>query len=119
MLTNGTAGQSAHVLQAIGVNGRTTKELTLTVRRRTRGVAAQTDKSRLPRVELAFSGETRALIRTVTLGPWDGDRPWAEEHLVAPVPGRARFAMLAVAMFGGTGEFAVDELQVTASKPEQ
>jgi protein-L-isoaspartate(D-aspartate) O-methyltransferase len=119
VLTNGTAGQSAHVLQAIGVNGRTTKELTLTVRRRTRGVAAQTDKARLPRVELAFYDETRALIRTVTLGPWDGDRPWAEEHLVTPVPGRARFAMLAVAMFGGTGEFAVDELQVTASKPDQ
>jgi len=115
VLTNGTAGQSAHVLQAIGVDGRKTKELTLTVQRRTRGVPAQTDKARLPRVELAFYDETRALIRTVTLGPWDGDRPWGEERLVAPVPGRARFGMLAVAMFGGTGELAVDDLQVTAS----
>ena len=51
------------------------------------------------------------------VGPWDGDHPWGEERLVAPVPGRARFAMLAVAMFGGTGELAVDDLQVTASKP--
>ena len=92
VLSNSVAGQNAHVMQAVGLDGRKLKSVTVSVHRRTRGISDQPDKSRHPRVELTFYDEDRALIRTVTLGPWDGDHPWSEERAEAAVPGRSRFA---------------------------
>ncbi|MHB0954865.1 MAG: protein-L-isoaspartate(D-aspartate) O-methyltransferase [Pirellulaceae bacterium] len=112
VLSNSVPGQNAHALQAIGLDGRKLKSVHLSVQYRTRGISVQPDKSRHPRVELTFYDETRTLIRTVTLGPWHGDRLWSEERAEAAVPSRSRFAVIAVAMFDTLGEFAVDHLQV-------
>ena len=48
--------------------------------RRTRGIHDQRNKAWQPRVELTFYDEDRALIRTLTLGPWDEDSPWSLER---------------------------------------
>ncbi len=112
VLSSSETGQNAHVLQAVGLDGRKLKSVTVSVYRRTRGISNPPDKSGYPRVELTFYDEDRALIRTVTLGPWNGDHPWSEERAEAAVPGRSRFAVIAISMFGTTGEFSVDHLQV-------
>jgi protein-L-isoaspartate(D-aspartate) O-methyltransferase len=115
VLTNHVPGQNAHALQAVGLDGRKLKSVAVSVYRRTRGLQGQRDKSRQPRVELAFYDEDRALIRMVVLGPWEGDSRWSQETLEIPVPGRSRFAVITIAMFGATGEFAVDDLRVVAT----
>ncbi|MHB8970064.1 MAG: protein-L-isoaspartate(D-aspartate) O-methyltransferase [Pirellulaceae bacterium] len=117
VLTNSVAGQNAHVMQAVGLDGRKLKSVLVSVQRRTRGIGGQVDQSRHPRVDLTFYDEGRALIRTVTLGPWDGDQPWSDERTEVAVPGRARFGVITIGMFGTTGEFAVDDLQVVG-KPQ-
>lgn len=115
VLSNNLPGQNAHALQAVGLDGRQVKSVAVSVYRRTRGLAGQRDKSRQPRVELSFYDEDRALIRTLTLGPWDGDSGWSRETQETAVPGRSRFAVVTVAMFGATGEFAIDDLRVVAT----
>jgi protein-L-isoaspartate(D-aspartate) O-methyltransferase len=117
VLSNSVAGQNAHVMQAVGLDGRKLKSVLVSVHRRTRGIGGQVDKSRHSRVELTFYDEDRALIRTVTLGPWNGDHPWSDERTEVAVPGRSRFGVIMIGMFGATGEFAVDDLQVVG-KPQ-
>ena len=115
VLSNNVPGQNAHALQAVGLDGRKLKSVTVSVYRRIRGLRDQQDKPRQPRVELSFYDEDRALIRTLTLGPWEGDSPWSRESQEIAVPGRSRFAVIMVAMFGATGEFAVDDLRVVGA----
>ena len=55
------------------------------------GSSDQQNKTRQPRVELTFYDEDRALIRTLTLGPWDGDSPWSRRD-----PGNRRAWPVAV-----------------------
>jgi protein-L-isoaspartate(D-aspartate) O-methyltransferase len=117
VLASSETGQNAHVLQAVGLDGRKLKNVTVSAYRRTRGISTPPDKSGHPRVELTFYDEDRALIRTVTLGPWSDDRPWSEERAEATVPGRSRFAVIVISMFGTTGEFSVDHLQVVGKPP--
>ena len=115
VLSNNVPGQNAHALQAVGLDGRKLKSVAVSVYRRTRGLDDQKDKSRQPRVELAFYDEGRALVRTLTLGPWEGNSPWSQETHEIAVPGRSRFAVITVAMFGATGEFAIDELRIVGT----
>jgi len=115
VLANDIPGQNAHALQAVGLDGRQIKSVTLSVYRRTRGFHGRSDKARQPRVELAFYDEDRALIRTLILGPWTGNSPWSRETQEIAVPGRSRFAVITVAMFGATGECALDDLHITTT----
>ena len=94
VLSNSVAGQNAHVLQAVGLDGRKLKSVTVSVYRRTRGISDQQDKTGQPRVELTFYDEDRALIRTLTLGPWDADIPGRARTQEIGVPGRSRFAVI-------------------------
>ena len=115
VLSNSVPGQNAHALQAVGLDGRKLKSVAVSVYRRTRGIHDQQNKTWQPRVELTFYDEDRALIRTLTLGPWEGDSPWSQESQEIAVPGRSRFAVIIIAMFGATGEFSVDDLRVVGT----
>jgi protein-L-isoaspartate(D-aspartate) O-methyltransferase len=115
VLSNSAAGQNAHALQAVGLDGRKLKSVAVSVYRRTRGVRDEQNKAWRPRVELTFYDEDRALIRTLTLGPWEGDSAWSRESQEIAVPGRSRFAVIIIAMFGATGEFAVDDLRIVGT----
>jgi protein-L-isoaspartate(D-aspartate) O-methyltransferase len=115
VLSNRVAGQNAHALQAFGLDGSRFKSVTLSLSRRTQGIQNHRNTDWQPRVELTCYGEDRAAIRTATLGPWLGDTPWSTMSMEIPVPARSRFAVIVVAMFGATGELAVDQLQVTVS----
>jgi protein-L-isoaspartate(D-aspartate) O-methyltransferase len=115
VLSNNVPGQSAHVVQAVGMDGRKVKHVKVSVYRRTRGINDQRNKGAQPRVELTFYDEERASIRVLTLGPWDKDGPWLQETREIAVPGRSRFAVIVMAMFGATGELSVDDLQILAT----
>lgn len=114
VLTNTQPGRSAHVLQAVGVDGQRVRRVTVSLQWRTRNVQSHQNSQWQPRVELTFYGADRAAIRTATLGPWPSDSGWTAEQIDAAVPVRTRFAVLVVSLFGATGELAVDQLAVTA-----
>jgi protein-L-isoaspartate(D-aspartate) O-methyltransferase len=115
VLSNSVPGQSAHALQAVGLDGRKLKSVAVSVYRRTRGIDDHQNKAWQPRVELTFYDEDRASIRSLTLGPWADDRTWSRESREVPVPGRSRFAVVTIAMFGATGELAVDDLRIVGT----
>jgi len=114
VLANSVPGQSAHALQAVGMDGRKLKRVTVSISRRTRAIDDQRNKGWQPRVEITFYDEDRSLIRnrTLTLGPWNDDSGWTRERGEMGVPNRSRFAVIVIAMFGATGELAVDDLRI-------
>ncbi len=115
VLSNSTPGQSAHVLQAVGLDGRKLKRVTVSVYRRTKGIRSPAGQAGLPCLELTFYDEERASIRKLTLGPWDGDRSWTRESRAVAVPGRSRFAVILIGIPGATGELAVDGLRIVGT----
>jgi protein-L-isoaspartate(D-aspartate) O-methyltransferase len=115
VLRNMDPGRNAHVLQAVGVDGQRVRNVAVSLYRRTKGIESHQNPDWQPRVDLTFYGEDRAAIRTATLGPWSTDSGWTAEGVDVAVPGRCRFAVVVVSLFGATGELAVDQLAVTAS----
>ena len=115
LLSNDQPGQKAHALQPVGLDGRKLRSVEMSVRVRTSGVTSSTNENWLPRVELTFYDENRALIRSAVFGPWKGNATWFQESRELPIPGRARLAVIVIGMFGATGEVAIDDLQINAT----
>ncbi len=118
-LTNNTAGQHCHVIQAFGVDGRVVKSVQLSVRVRVQGLQRGASKETLPYVEITFYDENRGSIRRAGVGPWQRDSSWSRHSAEIPVPGRARLATVVIGMFGATGQVMVDQLSIrgTAKTP--
>ncbi len=107
-LTNETPGRGAQALQALGGDGREVKEVELSAWVQIRQVRVGQDATQLPRIELHFFNELRVPVATVTLGPWRGQSAWRQHRSRMKVPSDARFAVMAVGMFGATGQMRVD-----------
>jgi protein-L-isoaspartate(D-aspartate) O-methyltransferase len=111
-LKNETPGRGAQLLQALAMDGRLVKEIDLTLWIETKQVRAGQDASQVPRVDLYYFNEQRIPIGSVTLGPWRGQVTWSQQRARAKVPPDARLAVLAVGMFGATGQVRVDHISI-------
>lgn len=111
-LTNRVPGKKCHVVQAFGVDGQMLNELVLSVRVRTTRVNGGRRQDTLPRIEVSFYDESRRTIETVVMGPWKRQPLWARQTLKIPVPNQARLATVSIGMFGATGQFMVDQLEI-------
>jgi protein-L-isoaspartate(D-aspartate) O-methyltransferase len=110
---NDTPGRGAQILQAIGIDGQQIKSLKITLWIRTESAGPIT-KQTAP-VELNFFDEQRAPAGVRHVGPWPGTSAWTKKESLIEVPIRARLAVLAIGLFGRTGQLAVDgmSLEVT------
>jgi protein-L-isoaspartate(D-aspartate) O-methyltransferase len=109
-ITNGISGRGAQILQSAAMDGRVVRALDISIWIQTRNVQAGQYPNELPHVELNFFDELRSPLGKATLGPWQGDRPWSREQLRVKVPERSRLAVLAVGLFGATGQIDIDQL---------
>jgi protein-L-isoaspartate(D-aspartate) O-methyltransferase len=112
VIENQTPGRNAHALQAIGLDGRVIHEVELTVHVQARLSQPTRDQRTWPRVELTFYDEDRAPIRTAILGPWGRETNWTKVRERIKIPGRARLAVLACAIFGASGQLIIDDARL-------
>ncbi len=112
-LENTVPGQKVHALQAMGLDGRQVRAVTVSAQVRLERVVGSKPPS-LARVELTFYDEKRAPIRSAIVGPWQGSAHWSRKSVRVLVPKNARLAVLAVGIFGATGRMLVDNVQVRA-----
>jgi len=108
--TNQVPGQWSQVVQAIGIDGRRVKEIQISLSTRLRNVRPGQSADQRPRVVLNFFDENRAPAGRQELGPWLGNSDWSTKQARFKVPSRARLAVLAVGLFGATGELSLDNL---------
>ena len=115
---NDAPGRAAQALQAVGVDGRRTQEIEMSLRVRGRNVQAGSLPEQQPSLMVAFFNANRQPVGRYRIGPWSGTFDWVEKHLCIRVPLSARLASVEVGLWGGTGQLSVAEvaLKVTASK---
>ena len=109
---NETAGRGAQALQALGLDGRRVRQLELSVWVRTHDVRAGQLPRQLPHVVINYYDQRRGDAGSQILGPWQGTHDWSRRQSRFKVPGNARLAVLAVGLFGGTGELEVDKMEL-------
>ena len=116
--TNDVAGQHAHVMQGLAIDGRAVRRVNFRAMMATSGVRQGTNADEVPLAALTFYDEGRRALNTVTLGPLQGDRDWqALSRLGVRVPETAREGIVRIGLFGATGTVAFDEVSVEAVAP--
>lgn len=108
LFQNDTPGRGAQVLQAVGVDGRKIHSLNIALWVRTTDAIPGQKLQQIPHIELSFFDDKQAPIGAQVAGPWHGTNAWTKKKATIEVPARARLAVVAVGMFGGTGQLAVD-----------
>jgi protein-L-isoaspartate(D-aspartate) O-methyltransferase len=116
---NGEPGRGAQALQAVGVDGRKIRVLDVALWVQTTDAQPGQSLQQLPHVELSFFDERQAPVGARIAGPWHGTTTWTKKKVSIEIPARARLAVVAVGMFGGTGQFAVDgmTLEIVEERP--
>jgi protein-L-isoaspartate(D-aspartate) O-methyltransferase len=120
--TNQVPGQWSQAVQAIGLDGRRVKEIQVLLSIRTRSIRPGQSPDQRPGLIVSFFDENRNPAGKQELGPWLGNADWNTKQARFKVPARARLAVLAVGLFGSTGELSIDNLVVkplgvTAAEP--
>ena len=59
-----------------------------------------------------FYDENRAPCGAASVGPWNGTFGWKKVEAEISIPARAKLAVLAVGLFGNTGELMIDNVVI-------
>jgi protein-L-isoaspartate(D-aspartate) O-methyltransferase len=113
VFSNSTAGRNAHAMQAFGVDGRTVRQLVVSLWVRGSQLQAGQTERQQPKAIVEFYDSNRAPVGHAGLGPWSGSFGWTRQTTRVRVPPTTRLAVLGIGLFGATGQVAVDDVQVT------
>jgi protein-L-isoaspartate(D-aspartate) O-methyltransferase len=116
---NRTPGRAAQALQAVGVDGRQTREIEISLWVRGRRVQAGSLPEQRPGLMIVLFNANRQPVLTQAIGPWTGTFDWVEKRMRVKVPPSVRLASVDVGLWGGTGQVSVGRvaLNVVAPKP--
>jgi protein-L-isoaspartate(D-aspartate) O-methyltransferase len=117
---NETPGRAAQALQAVGVDGRYTHEIEISLWVRGRRVQPGSLPEQHPGLVIVVFNAHRQTVAWQGIGPCTGTFDWVEKRLRIKIPTAARLASVEVGLSGGTGEIAVGEIamKVVAAKPQ-
>lgn len=114
--SNDIAGRNAQALQAVGVDGRQIAALDISLWLRASNVLPGRSTRELPRIDISFFDERQSPCGSESAGPWYGTIQWVKKRTMIPCPPKAKLAVVAVGMFGATGEFAIDAVQLRVAR---
>jgi protein-L-isoaspartate(D-aspartate) O-methyltransferase len=114
---NETSGRAAQALQALGVDGRRTHEIEISLWVRGRRVQPGALPEQHPGLVVVFFNTNREPVSRQGIGPWSGTFDWVEEDLRMKVPASARLASVEVGLWGGTGQISVGEVALKVVAP--
>jgi protein-L-isoaspartate(D-aspartate) O-methyltransferase len=116
---NETAGRPSRALQGFAIDGRQVRQLRISAWIKLHNVQPGATPDMLPKIAVTFYDGQRSPIHQQWLGPWQGTMGWQGVSHRWGVPGRAREAILRLDMFGGTGQFCVDDVRLEVAKGRQ
>jgi protein-L-isoaspartate(D-aspartate) O-methyltransferase len=117
-IRNDTPGRAAEAMQALGIDGRRTQEIEISLWVRGEKVQPGSTPEQQPALVVAFFNANRQTAARHRIGPWSGSFDWVEKRLRIKVPPSTRLASVEVGLWGGTGQISVAEvtLKVLVSK---
>jgi protein-L-isoaspartate(D-aspartate) O-methyltransferase len=111
--SNTSPGRASHLLQGLALDGRHVSKIKIKARIRFENVTKGPQEAMQPAVAMSFYDSHRATVSERWLGPWTGTKGWHTVEGEFPVGKNVREAILRLGLFGGTGEFFVDEVEIT------
>ena len=114
--SNETPGLSSHMLQGFAIDGRAINSLGIQAQIKLQDVRQGRTRDEIPLFAISFYDESRREVGVVSLGPFIGTHNWSPVQKIVRVPIQAREAILRVGLFGGGGEFSIDDLQLRFTK---
>lgn len=111
---NDAPGRAAQALQAIGVDGRRTREIEVSLWCRGQGATAGALPEQQPSAGIVFFNANRQPIGRHEIAPLGGTFAWVEKRARIKVPAGARLASVEVGLWGGTGDVAVAQMTLSA-----
>ncbi len=109
---NETPGRGAQALQSLAMDGRRVTDLELNLWIETRDVHAGPSPQQFPHIELSFFDEHRGPVGNKIMGKWQGTTSGTKRTHRIKVPVQARLAVLAIGLFGATGELGIDQVMM-------
>jgi len=116
MFSNEKLGKSAHMLQGFPIDGRVIGGLQFAAQVKLQDVRSGNSRDKVPLFLFVFYDENRKEVGTGVVGPFIGSQPWSPTQKLIRVPLQAREAILRVGLFGGIGEFSIDDVKIQAVK---
>ena len=116
MFSNDKLGRSAHMLQGFPVDGREVGALRFTAQVKLQDVRPGSSRDKVPLFLFVFYDGNRKEVGTGVVGPYIGSQSWSPTQKLIRVPVQAREAILRVGLFGGIGEFSIDDVKIQAVK---
>ena len=115
---NDAPGRAAQALQAVGIDGRWTQEIEISLWVRGRKVRPGSLPEQSPSLVIAFFNDNRQPVVRHRIGPWSGSFDWVKKTRRVKVPPSTRLASVEVGLWGATGEISVADvtLKVVASE---
>ena len=113
---NSTPGLSSHMLQGFAIDGRAIGNLVVSAQIKLDEVRQGRTRDEIPLFAISFYDDSRREVGVVTLGPFIGTHNWSPVRKIVRVPIQAREAILRVGLFGGVGEFSIDDLKIQPNK---
>lgn len=104
-------GQLAQALQGFAVDGRTVKELSVSLWVRGEGIRP-TPNGGIAALILIFYDENRSSIGEGMVGPWRGSFAWERQTSKLKVPLKTRGALVRIGLLGAYGELSVDGVEI-------
>ena len=114
---NDTPGRGAQALQAVGVDGRRTREIEISLWVRGQRVQPGSAPEQHPSLVVFFFNANREPVSKQGIGPWSGSFDWTEKHLRMKVPAATRLASVEVGLWGGTGQVSVSDVALKVIAP--
>jgi protein-L-isoaspartate(D-aspartate) O-methyltransferase len=116
-LENRQPGRPAHVFQGFPLDGRTVRQLTLSLAVRGAGLRPGLTEDELPAIGVRFFEGDRSRSKQMRILPaepasdrWQGDFGWRRVSGTVPVPSWAREAIVQIGLMGATGRLEADDL---------
>lgn len=117
-LENATPGRSAQAMQAVGVDGRRTREVEISLWVRGRNMQPGLLPEQRPGLSVVFFNADRQSVVSQGIGPWTGTFDWIKRSLRIKVPTTARLASVNVGLWGATGQVSVSEVTLKVLAPK-
>jgi protein-L-isoaspartate(D-aspartate) O-methyltransferase len=119
-IRNDASGRGAQALQAVGIDGRLTQEIEMSLWVRGQNVQPTGTSEQHPSLMVAFFNANRQPVGRYRIGGWTGNFDWVQKRLRIKVPPSARLASVEVGLWGGTGQISVADvaMKVIASKSQ-
>ena len=111
-LSNSHVGRSAQALQAVGVDGQQTTDLEISYFVRLDRVTPGPAAEQTANLNITFFDADRAPIGQGEMPTGSGTAPWTRHQTRIKVPRTARLAVIAIGLFGATGEASFDRVDV-------